>query len=318
MVSTPEPALTSFLIWGYHVTVNIHHLETFVKIIELKSFTKAAEELYLTQPTVSKQIADLEQFFQAKLIDRTKRTAGLTGAGEILFRYAKDFLALKRETIDAIAAFQGLRTGSLRIGASSVPGVYILPSMLKIYKERFPAIEVSLFLSDSREVTGRVESGDLDIGFVGSREETKNVSYHHFLEDNIVFVAPLEFPDSIDLQDLPAYPIVVREPGSGTRKCFEAALKRRHVRPMDLRVVGELGDTEAIKAAVRTGMAFSYISNRAIEDELASSAFKLLQVRGLPGVRRRFFIIHKRGRSLSPQSEALVKIIGEWRHDDHA
>jgi LysR family transcriptional regulator, transcriptional activator of the cysJI operon len=288
-----------------------------VKIIELRSFTKAAEELYLTQPTVSKQIADLENFFHTKLIDRTKRTVGLTGAGEILFHYAKAFLSLKKEAIDAIAAFQGLKTGALRIGASSVPGVYILPAMLKIYKEMFPAIEVSLFLSDSREITGRVETGDLDIGFVGSREETTKICYRLFFEDNIVFVAPHDFPDTIDFLDLTTYPIVVREPGSGTRKCFEAALKRRHMRPRDLRVVGELGDTEAIKAAVRTGMAFSYISDRAIGEELASHAFKLLQVRGFPGVKRRFFVISKRGKSLSPQSEALIKIIDEWRRNEH-
>jgi LysR family transcriptional regulator, transcriptional activator of the cysJI operon len=297
--------------------VNIHHLETFVKIIELKSFTKAAEELYLTQPTVSKQIAELESFFNAKLIDRAKRTVGLTGAGEILVKYARDFLSLKKEVIDAIAAFQGLKTGNLRIGASSVPGVYVLPSILKTYKERFPDIDVSLYLSDSREVVNRLEEGVLDIGFVSSKEDSKNISYMTFLEDNIIFVAPRNYPDNIDIQDLSSYPVVIREPGSGTRKCFEASMKRRNMKLSDLRVVGELGDTEAIKAAVRTGMALSYISNRAIADELASNVFKVLHVKGFPGVKRRFFIISKRGRSLSPQSEALVKIINEWRQGEH-
>jgi len=297
--------------------VNIHHLETFVKIVELKSFTKAAEELDLTQPTASKQIAELESFFSAKLIDRTKRTVGLTGAGEILFKYARNFLSLKKEVIDAIAAFQGLKTGSLRIGASSVPGVYVLPIALKTYKERFPDIDVSLYLSDSSEVICRLDEETLDIGFVGSREGAKNVSYTPFLEDNIVFIAPLNYPSSIDIQDLSSYPVVVREPGSGSRKCFEAAMKRRHMKPSDLKVVGELGDTEAIKAAVRTGMAFAYISNRAIADELASHVFKVLHVKGFPGVKRRLFIVNKRGRSLSPQSEALVKIINEWRFSEH-
>jgi LysR family transcriptional regulator, transcriptional activator of the cysJI operon len=297
--------------------VNIHHLETFVKIIALKSFTKAAEELNLTQPTVSKQIAELELFFSAKLIDRAKRTVGLTGAGEILYKYAKDFLSLKKEVIDAIAAFQGLKTGNLRIGASSVPGVYVLPSILKTYKERFPDIEVSLYVSDSREVINRLEEGTIDIGFVGSKEEAKNVFYTTFLEDNIIFVAPLDYPDSIDIQELSSYPIVIREAGSGTRKCFESTMKRKNMKPSELKVVGELGDTEAIKAAVRTGMAFAYISNRAIADELASNVFKALHVKGFPGVKRRFFIINKRGRSLSPQSEALVKIISEWRQNEH-
>ena len=182
--------------------MDIHHLETFVRIIELKSFTKAAEELYLTQPTVSKQIVDLEKFFQVKLIDRTKRSLSLTGAGEILFKYAKSFLSLKRETIEAIAAFRGVKSGPLRLGASSIPGVYILPPMLKTFKERFGGVELTLVLSDSKEITNRVENGDVDVGFVGSREETKKIVYRQFLEDNIIFVAPLDFPDAITAEEL--------------------------------------------------------------------------------------------------------------------
>ncbi len=207
--------------------MNIHHLETFVRIIELKSFTKAAEELCLTQPTVSKQIVNLEKFFQVRLIDRTKRGLSLTAAGEILFKYAKDFIALKREAVEAIDAFRGVKAGPLRLGASSVPGVYILPPILKTFKERFGGVELTLILSDSKDITGRVENGDVDVGFVGSREDARKISYDRFLDDNIIFVAPLDFPDSIDVADLGKYPVLVREPGSGTRKCFETSSQEK-------------------------------------------------------------------------------------------
>ena len=296
--------------------MNIHHLETFVRIIELKSFTKAAEELCLTQPTVSKQIVNLEKFFQVRLIDRTKRGLSLTAAGEILFKYAKDFIALKREAVEAIDAFRGVKAGPLRLGASSVPGVYILPPILKTFKERFGGVELTLILSDSKDITGRVENGDVDVGFVGSREDARKISYDRFLDDNIIFVAPLDFPDSIDVADLGKYPVLVREPGSGTRKCFETALKRRHIKPDDLRVVGELGDTEAIKAAVRGGMGISYISNRAVREELDRGLLKVLTVEGFPGVSRSFFIITKKDRSMSPQTEAILRIISEWRQNE--
>jgi DNA-binding transcriptional LysR family regulator len=106
--------------------MNLRHLETFVKIGQLKSFTRAGEELHLTQPTVSKQMVDLEKFFDIRLIDRTKRGLAFTRAGEILFKYAKEFLALQEETISAIAAFKGLKRGNIRIGASNIPGGYIL------------------------------------------------------------------------------------------------------------------------------------------------------------------------------------------------
>jgi len=297
--------------------MNIHHLETFVRIIEAKSFTRAAEELSLTQPTVSKQIVDLEQFFQVRLIDRTKRSLALTRAGEILFNYAKDFVALKREAIDAMAAFRGLKSGSLRLGASSIPGVYILPPILKAFKSRFSGVELTLVLSDSKDITTRVENGDIDVGFVGSREETKRIAYRKFLEDNIIFVAPLDFAEAIDIHDIADYPLLTREPGSGTRKCFETALRKRHLKLEDLHVVGELGDTEAIKAAVREGMGISYISNRAVREELERGLLKVLPVKGLPGVKRSFYVITKKTRSVSPQAEALFRIISEWRHNGH-
>ena len=287
-----------------------------MRIIELRSFTKAAEELGLTQPTVSKQIVDLEQFFQVRLIDRTKRSLALTRAGEILFKHAKDFLSLKRETIDAMASFRGLKSGSLRLGASSIPGVYILPPILKAFKGRFGGVDLTLVLSDSQNIADRVENGDVDIGFVGSREETKRIAYKQFLEDSIIFIAPLDFPEAIDIHDIAKYPLLVREPGSGTRKCFETALLKRHLKPEDLHVVGELGDTEAIKAAVREGMGISYISNRAVREELSRGLLKVLSVKGFPGVKRSFYIITKKGRSTSPQTEALLRIINEWRHHE--
>ncbi len=120
----------------------------------------------------------------------------------------------------------------------------------------------------------------------------------------------------IDIHDIAKYPLLVREPGSGTRKCFETALLKRHLKPEDLHVVGELGDTEAIKAAVREGMGISYISNRAVREELSRGLLKVLSVKGFPGVKRSFYIITKKGRSTSPQTEALLRIINEWRHHE--
>ena len=289
-----------------------------MKIIELKSFTKAAEELRLTQPTVSKQMVDLERFFQVRLLDRTKRSVALTKAGEMLLEYAKGLISLKKEAVEAMEAFRGLKRGTLRVGASSIPGVYILPAMLKAFKERHSGVELSLVLSDSKEITFRVESGDVDVGFVGSREETNRITYKSFLEDSIVFVGAVDAPDAMDLKELGKYPVLVREPGSGTRKCFEAALRQRRLKTGDFRVVGELGDTEAIKAAVRAGMGISYISNRAIKDELEQGLLKVVAVKGYTPVRRSFYVITKKGKSLSPQSEALFRIINEWRRNEQA
>ncbi len=296
--------------------MNLRHLETFVKIVELKSFTKAGEELHLTQPTVSKQMVDLETFFDVRFIDRTKRGLALTRAGEILFKYAKEFLALQEEALGAIAAFKGLRRGNLRMGASSIPGVYILPPILRAFRERYDGIQLQLVISDTEDISNKVEQGDLDIGFVGAKNETRKLVYQAFLDDLIVFVAPPTYPDSMRIEEVKGHPILVREAGSGTRKCFDVALKKKGVAPADLRVVAELGDTQAIKEAVKQGMGIAYLSLRAISEELANQTLKVLNVEDMPGVKRSFYTVLKKGRSQSPQVQALLKTINEWRKND--
>ena len=296
--------------------MNLRHLETFVKIVELKSFTKAGEELHLTQPTVSKQMVDLERYFDVRLIDRTKRGLALTRAGEILFKYARDFLALQEETQAAIASFKGLKRGTIRVGASSIPGVYVLPPVLKRFREAYEGVQISLVISDTKGILDKLEQGDLDIGFVGAKDETRKISYQSFLDDIIVFVAPPDYPDTIRLEELHEQPLLVREAGSGTRRCFDAAMKKKGVGPADLRVVAELGDTQAIKQAVKEGMGVAYLSWRAITEELERKTVKVLKVEGLPGVKRSFYTALKRGRSQSPHVEALLKTIHEWRRND--
>jgi DNA-binding transcriptional LysR family regulator len=287
-----------------------------LKIVELKSFTKAGEELHLTQPTVSKQMVDLEAAFDVRFIDRTKRGLALTRAGEILLRYAKDFLALRDETIDAIAAFKGLRRGNIRMGASNIPGVYVLPPILKAFRERYEGIQLQLSISDTGEVSDRVEEGDLDIGFVGARDETRKLVYQAFLDDLIVFVAPPDYADSIGVEEIKRYPLLVREAGSGTRKCFDVALRKKGITPADMQIVAELGNTQAIKEAVKQGMGVAYLSLRAITEELKNRTLKVLNVDGIPGVKRSFYTILKKGRSQSPQVQALLKTIQEWRKND--
>lgn len=296
--------------------MNLKHLETFVKIIDLKSFTKASEELYLTQPTVSKQIVDLEGFFKIRLIDRTKRSVELTKAGEILYRYARELLAIQKEAIEAVTAYRGLKSGVLRIGASSIPGVYVLPQVLKLYREQYEGIELSLAISDTAKTVAGILDGTLDVGFVGAKDDAGKVVYKPFLNDLIVLIAPAAFPDTLSIEDLRSRPLVVREPGSGTRRCFEAILKKKGVTPSALKVVAELGDAEAVKEAVKGGMGYSYMSNRAIREEVGAGQLRLLNVEGFPPVRRTFYVITKKSRSMSPQVKALLKTMEVWKKDD--
>ena len=293
--------------------MDLRHLETFVKIAELRSFTKAAEALCLTQPTVSKQILDLERFFGVRLIDRTKRSVALTKAGEILLKHAADFLVLKKETIADIAAFKGVKKGSMIIGASTIPGTYVLPWALNVFHREYGGIQLKLIISDTADVLNKTDRGEVDIGFVGAKDESRKVDYRKILEDTIVIAAPRDYPDSIHVKQLIEYPFVAREAGSGTRNTFELALKTHAPFPASgLKTVAEFSSTQAIKEAVKGGMGLAYISRMAITDELAHGQVKLLRVEGFPDIKRAFYMVTKKGKTPLPQTKALIDILEKW------
>ena len=297
--------------------MDLRHLETFVKIAELNSFTKAAEELYITQPTVSKQIVDLEGYFGVRLIDRTKRQVILTRAGEILYKYGKDFMALRKETIDALEAFKGLKKGTIIVGASTIPGIYILPQVLHTFREQYNGIRIKLIVSDSKDVMEKMEQGFIDVGFVGSRDTTKKLEFRKLIEDTIVFIAPRGYPTSIDIEGLKKYPFIMREQGSGTRNFFHLALKKIGINSLtDLQVVAELTDTEAIKEAVKSGMGISCISKMAVNVDISQGHVTTVRVEGMDDLRRSFYVISRKGRSLLPQVKALIEIIDRWKEHE--
>ncbi|HEY3275835.1 MAG TPA: selenium metabolism-associated LysR family transcriptional regulator [Syntrophorhabdaceae bacterium] len=293
--------------------MDLRHLETFVRIAELKSFTKAAEMLYLTQPTVSKQIVDLERFFEVKLIDRTKRSVVLTKAGEILLKYAIEFMALKKETIDAIDAFRGLKKGTMLLGASTIPGTYMLPRLLGLFNRQYEGIQLRLLISDSKDVLNMTDLGEIDIGFVGAKDDTRKIDYKKIIDDTIVIAAPKDYPDTIPLASLKDYPLIAREPGSGTRNAFDLAMARFSSSQDGLKTVAELSSTQAIKEAVKGGMGLTYISRMAIGDELAHKELKVVRVEGLPEIRRSFYMVTKKGKTPLPQVKAFMDILEKWR-----
>jgi DNA-binding transcriptional LysR family regulator len=294
--------------------MDLRHFETFLKIAELKSFTKAAEAICLTQPTVSKQIVELERFFDIKLIDRTKKTVALTRAGEILLKYAKDFVNLKKDAVEAIADFRGVKKGTIIVGASTIPGIYILPKVLSAFKKQYDGIQIKLIISDTKDIIEKMEDGDIDIGFVGAKNDSRKIDYKKFVDDTIILIAPPAFPDSVHPGGLKDCPLIARETGSGTRNHFESTLKKiKNMGLADLTVIAELTDTEAIKEAVKSGMGISYISNMAIVDELAAGTLKRLSIHGFPEIKRSFYIISRKGKTILPQVKALLEIIDKWR-----
>ncbi len=288
--------------------MDIRQLEIFVKVAELGSFSKAADALYLTQPTISEHIRTLENELGVKLLDRLGRGAAVTKGGHLLLGYAQRLLALQREARQAMESFQGRMSGELLVGASTIPGEYVLPVMVGRFKEKFPDISITLLIGDSQTVIDWVVEGRAELGVVGARPPQRAIEYRELMPDDVVVVVNASHPwhgrKQVALEELRQEPLLIRERGSGTRAALEAALAEAGTGLGAFRIVGEMGSTQAIKQAVKAGVGISVISRRAVEEECRAGVVWCLRVKDLKVVRS-FYLAINRERSRSPLAEAF-------------
>ena len=288
--------------------MDLRQLEIFSKVAEFGSFSKAAEALYLTQPTVSEHIRTLEEEFGVRLLDRLGRGAAVTRAGSLLLSYAQRMLALSREARQAMESFQGRMSGELLIGASTIPGEYVLPALIGRFKEKYPDISITLLIGDSQAAVDWVAEGRAELGVVGARLSVRGIEYKELMPDDLVVVVrgthPWHGRKQITLEELHGEPLLIRERGSGTRAALEAALAEVHMDLAAFRIVGEMGSTQAIKQAVKAGVGVSLMSRRAVEEECKSGILGCLRVKDLK-VTRSFYLATHRERSRSPLAEAF-------------
>jgi DNA-binding transcriptional LysR family regulator len=292
--------------------MDLRQLEIFVKVAELKSFSKAAQALRLTQPTISEHIRTLEQELGVRLLDRLGRGAEATRAGQLLLSHATRMLQLQRETLQAMDSFQGRLAGDLHVAASTIPGEYVLPALIGRFKEKFPDIVISLLIGDSRAVVDWVIDGRAEVAVVGARLAHRGIEYRELMPDELVVVVPVAHPwhgkKEIALADLRAEPMLLREQGSGTRAAFESALAQAGQDLSTFRIVGEMGSTQAIKQAVKAGVGVSVISRRAVDEDYRSGLVWCLKIRDLK-ITRAFHIATHRDRSRSPLAEAFRSFV---------
>ena len=288
--------------------MDLRQLEIFVKVAELGSFSRAAEALFLTQPTVSEHIRTLEDELGVRLLDRLGRGAAVTKGGALLLSYAKRILALSRETRQAMESFQGRMSGDLLVGASTIPGEYILPALIGRFKEKFPDIAITLLIGDSQAVTDWVMEGRAEIGVVGARSTHRSIEYRELFPDDIVLIVGAAHPwqgrKQVTIEELRGEPLLLRERGSGTRAAFESALEAAGVDLAGFRVVGEMGSTQAIKQAVKASVGVSLVSRRAVEEECRAGTVWCPRVKDLK-ISRAFYLATHRERSRSPLAEAF-------------
>jgi len=293
--------------------IDFRHLDTFCRVASLKSFSKAAEDLFLTQPTVSGHILTLEKSLSIRLFDRTGREVRLTKAGEIFYQYALKILASRKELINALSEFsQGIR-GELSLGASTIPGEYLLPKLMGDFKKEHPHFAISLRIADTREIVQYVLEGIVEYGLTGAKLNYSSLHYEKYTEDEIIVVSPpdhsLSRKKRVEMEDLLREPWIIREEGSGTQMAVEKMLRKRGKSLKQFHVGMEMGSTSSLKEGVKAGLGLAFISKRAAEEELNRRLLLRIDLEGMDPILRQIYIVSHRGRTLSPIGMAFLRFL---------
>ncbi|ORJ59576.1 selenium metabolism-associated LysR family transcriptional regulator [Geothermobacter hydrogeniphilus] len=289
--------------------MDIKRLTLFCRIVELKSFTRAAEAVHLSQPSVSEQLRLLEESVGERLLDRMGREVVPTPAGRKLYPYARQILQLREEARQAMATFRGELAGTLSIGASTIPGTYILPGVIQQFRQQYPACRVSIRTAGSGAIVQGVLEGDYEFGLTGSRFREARCAFEPLWDDQLAVILPVGHPlaglPELPPEQLGNLPFVQREVDSGTRVFSETALREAGCDPGSLRIVAEFGSNEAVRQAVLAGLGAGILSLRAVASELDRGELVALPIRGTR-MRRSFYLVLRRKRQLSPLAEAFL------------
>lgn len=301
--------------------MNLKQLEAFVYIAEGHSFSQAAKELYLTQPTISAHISSLEKELNVRLLVRNTKEVHLSEEGTRLYEYAKKIIDLETEIFRVFRMEEEGEATCINIAASTIPTQYILPELLSVFRKRYPGEQFKLVETDSAGAIEEVANRSADIGFTGTVLEKKNCKYIPFYQDELVVITP----NTPEYQELSQYyeeqsdkekdlswilekPIIMREEGSGTRKEAEKQLKLCGIDVSQMNLVASIENQEMIKKSVSNGMGISVISKLATEEEVSDG--RLLRFH-LPSGRsqRDLNMVYNPDFRMSASAERLMKTV---------
>jgi len=294
--------------------MDIRKLEAFCRVYETKSFSKAGQEMFLSQPTISSHISYLERELDVVLFDRISRTAIPTRAGKLLYQKARELFRIQGETRAEIDELKNRVSGELVIGGSTIPANYFLPGVLAGFKARYPGVSIDLRVGDSSQVCEQLLSGDLDLGMVGGFAENPDLDFASVMQDELSFFAAPGLDKrtkrQMTLEELTTLPWVMREKGSGTRLALEKGLAGTGMQIKDFEVAVQVQNTEALVRCLLAGMGVGVTSRLAVEGHVQSGQLQTLDVQDIVLVRNFYLIRHKR-RTLFP----AVRVFINYVHD---
>lgn len=289
--------------------MDIRRLEVFCKVFELKSFTKAADALSLSQPTVSEHIRLLEKSVGELLIDRLGREVVPTPAGHVFYKYAVHIIQTLQESLQALSQFKGLLEGRLVLGASTIPGTYILPKYIGSFTSSHPAIRITLKIGDTVNIVEQILDGELEAGIVGySWNENRLLTEKIFSDELVLAVHPSHRwakKKKIALTELVGEPFILREKGSGTRMVLRNIMEEHGLDLERLSVVAEMGSTESVRQGLRAGIGISILSEQAVNEDFAIGNLVRVEIQDVRFLRPMHLALRK-NRQITPLCKAFL------------
>lgn len=291
-------------------------LQVFYTVAKLLSFTKAADALHMTQPAVTFQVRQLEDYFNTRLFDRTHNRVSLTEAGRKVYEYAERIFEMYAEMENSVRELTGDVSGALTLGASTTIAEYMLPSLLGDFKRKYPEINIRLKVSNSEGIVSMVENNIIDLGVVEAPVANRNLLVEVCRVDQLVLIVPpghaLAERAAVRMEDILPYPFICREEGSGTREVIVEHMASEGIDKNALGVCLELGSPEAIKGAVEAGMGLSILSRATIDKELELG--RLVAVSLDPPLERPFSFVRQRQKFRLRAMEELLDFARNYCH----
>lgn len=289
-------------------------LKVFFTVANRLSFTKAANELFITQPAISKHIQELEEQYKIKFFERNGSKISLTNAGELLLKHTKNIFEVYREIDFDLSTLINEQRGLLRLGASTTISQYIIPPLLARFHQKLKEIKVNLLNGNTEQIENALLNKEIEVGIVEGQSKNQSIKYTEFLKDELVLVCnsknPLINKEQLSQEDLKSMRFVMRERGSGTLEVIEFALKPFKINLSQLTVEMQLGSTESIKSYLRNSECVAFISIHAIENELKNGELVILDIDNLV-IERFFYIITLQGKA-EALSELFIKNMGSY------
>lgn len=292
------------------MNITLRQLKVFEAVGRLKSYTRAAEELHLSQPAVSMQIKQMEENLGLALFEQLGKKIFLTEAGHEMYQTARQVAARLDETEQVLEDIKGVRRGRLMIAVASTAN-YFAPRLIAEFNSRFEAVTVSLDVTNREGLLEHLEVNDCDMVIMGLPPEGMELEAIPFLENPLVVIAPpdhvLAKQKTISLETLQAESFIMREPGSGTRIAMERFFAERGA---TLTTAMEMSSNEAIKQAVQAGLGLGIVSVHTLEMELETGRLVVLDVEDFP-IMRHWYLVHRKGKRLSPVAQAFRGFVQE-------